>query len=116
MESILGSIKQLLGVSTEDSYFDAEITMHINSVFSILTQLGVGPNTGYRITTPMDSWEDFLGDRIDLEIIKSYIYNKVRLMYDPPQNSFLVKTIEDQCKEFEWRLNVQADCKQKETE
>ena len=116
MESILGSIKQLLGVSTEDSYFDAEITMHINTVFSILAQLGVGPSIGYRITTPMDSWEDFLGDRTDLEFIKSYIYSKVRLMYDPPQNSFLVKTIEDQCKELEWRLNAQTDYELKETE
>lgn len=114
MESVLESIKKLLGVSTDDTYFDAEIMMHINSVFTILMQLGVGPKDGYFITTPMDKWDDYIGERKDLELIKSYIYNKVRLMYDPPQNSFLVKTIEEQCKEFEWRLNAQTDYGQKE--
>jgi hypothetical protein len=108
MDSILGSIKQLLGINSEDTNFDQEIIMHINSVFSILRQLGAGPNEEFSITSSNDNWDSYLSDSETsiVELIKSYIYLKVRLLFDPPQNSFLVKSIESQIEEFEWRLSI----------
>lgn len=108
-ENILDSIKILLGIQPDDFNFDAEILMHINSVFMILHQLGVGPTTAFRITSNSEDWSDFLTTSVDLEAVKSYIFLKVRLLFDPPQNSFLVGAIEKQISEFEWRLQVQAE-------
>jgi len=107
MGIILVDTKRLLGISPDDTSFDLELTMHVNSVITILTQLGVGPETGF-VITPATPWTEFIGERKDLEIIRSYIYLKVRLLFDPPQNSFLVKSIDDQCKEYEWRIEVQV--------
>ena len=107
MALILEDIKQLLGIGRDDVSFDTELTMHINSVVTILTQLGAAPEDGI-IIAPDTEWEALVGERKDLEIIKSYIYMKVRLLFDPPQNSFLVKSIDDQCKEYEWRIEVQS--------
>jgi len=109
MVSILDSIKKLLGIEPNDICFDDEIIININSVFTILAQLGVGPATGFTISDSSSVWSDFIGERIDLELIKTYVYMRVRLMFDPPQNSFLVDSIKKQCEEFEWRLNVQSD-------
>lgn len=108
-ESILKSIKRLLGIGIEYDDFDSELIMHINSVFMILTQLGLGPETGFRIKDSEDTWTSFLEDRVDLESIKSYMYMRVRLMFDPPQMGYLVDSITKQCTEFEWRLNVQIE-------
>lgn len=107
MAIILADTKQLLGINPTDTSFDLELTMHTNSVITILTQLGVGPEEGF-IITPATTWVEFIGARKDLEIIRSYIYLKVRLLFDPPQNSFLVTSIVDQCKEYEWRIEVQV--------
>lgn len=107
MVSILDSIKKLLGIDPTDTSFDDEIVMDVNSVFSILSQLGLGPPDGFFIQDNTQEWSSFLGERKDLEFVKTYIYQKVRLMFDPPQNSFLVDSIKKQCEEFEWRLNVQ---------
>ena len=122
MDSILDSIKTLLGIEVDvvedpsgniedegDTNFDAELIMHINSVFSILHQLGVGSAEAYKITSRENVWSEFLGTDLDLELVKSYIYLKVRLIFDPPQNSFLVKAIESQLEQFEWRLQVQQN-------
>ena len=109
MESILNSIKKLLGIEPDDTSFDQELIMHINSVFMVLTQLGLGPTAGFVITDASTEWNDYLSTRTDLESIKSYIYLRVRLFFDPPQNSFLVDSIKKQCEELEWRLNVQVD-------
>lgn len=109
MESILTSIKKLLGIEEEYIHFDSEITMHINYVFTILLQLGIGPVNGFLIADSSATWVDFIGERIDLEAIKTYTYLKVRLAFDPPQNSFLVTAIENQIKELDWRLCVQAE-------
>ena len=109
MESILTSIKKLLGIEADDASFDQEMIMHINSVFMILNQLGLGPVKGFSISDSTKVWTDFVLERKDLESIKSYIYLRVRLLFDPPQNSFLVESIKKQCDEFEWRLNVQVD-------
>ena len=105
-QSILTSIKSALMIDETAEHFDKTLIMHINSVFMILTQLGLGPESGFRIKDKQDTWADFLEDRIDLESLKTYIYQKVRLIFDPPQMGYLVDSIERSCTEFEWRLNV----------
>lgn len=107
--SILTSIKKLLGPTEDDTSFDVDIIMHINSAFFRLNQLGVGPATGFFITDNTKTWEDFLESRTDLEAVKTYVYQKVRLVFDPPQSSFLVEAIKDAIKEFEWTINVQVE-------
>lgn len=109
MESILNSIKKLLGITEDYDAFDTDIILHINSVFSILSQLGVGPEKAYRITDASNEWDEFTGDSECLELVKSYMYMRVRLMFDPPTNSFLVSSMQEQIKEAEWRLNVIAE-------
>lgn len=110
MESILTSIKKLLGIAEEYDHFDADIIMHINSVLMILTQLGVGPSEGFSIDDETATWEDFLkNDITKLSAVKTYIYMKVRLIFDPPGSSALLKSIEDSIREFEWRLNAASE-------
>lgn len=109
MESILTSIKKLLGIVEEYTNFDADLIMHINSVFSILTQLGVGPSEGFSIKDATDTWADFIQDKTKIEIVKSYMYLKVKLLFDPPLSSSVMDAINRQISEFEWRLNVAVD-------
>lgn len=110
MESILTSIKKLLGIAEEYEHFDQDIIMHINSVFMILTQLGVGPRSGFAISDSAASWEDFLPERgAKLESVKSYMYMKVKLMFDPPTSSAVMESMNRMINEFEWRLNVAVD-------
>ena len=106
MDSILTSVKKLLGVGEEYTHFDDDIIMHINSVIFILTQIGIGPDEGFVISSKDQTWDDFLQGRINIESVKSYVYLKVRLLFDPPSNSFLVEAIERQISEYEWRLNI----------
>jgi hypothetical protein len=108
--SILTSIKKLLGIEEDYTHFDSDITMYINSAFMNLNQLGVGVIGGFKIEDASAEWDDFIDDeRFDLEGVKIYIYLKTRLIFDPPQNSFLVEAIKEQIKELEWRLNVQVE-------
>lgn len=108
-ESILNSIKSLLGPSVVYDAFDDQIIIHINSTLRILNQLGVGER-GFFITGASETWDQFIPeDYEDFNDVITYTYQKVRLMFDPPQNSFLVTNIEKLCSELEWRLNVQAD-------
>jgi len=109
MDSILLTIKKMLGIETDYDGFDVDIIVGINSAFMSLNQLGVGPEIGYGITTIDDEWADFLVADTNLEGVKSYVYLKTRLLFDPPSNSFLVDAITKQITELEWRLNVQAD-------
>ena len=110
MESILTSIKKLLGIAEEYEHFDNDIIMHINSVFMILTQLGVGPSKGFMITDSSTSWDDFLPeDSEKLQAAKTYMYMKVRLMFDPPTSSAVMESMNRMINEFEWRLNVAVD-------
>lgn len=109
MDSILTSIKKLLGITEEYEQFDQDIIMHINTVLSILMQLGVGPSTGFSITDKSATWSDFISDLSELEMVKSYIYMKVRLMFDPPMSSAVIDVMNRQISELEWRLNVQVD-------
>ena len=109
MKSILTSIKKLLGIAEEYEHFDADLVMHINSVFTILTQLGVGPPEGFSIMDEDSTWDDFLPNRKNLEIVKSYMHLKVKLLFDPPLNSAVIESMNRQISEFEWRLNVAVD-------
>lgn len=111
MESILTSIKKMLGITAEYEHFDPDIIMHINSVFMILNQLGVGPRDCFYIEDRSETWSDFLEDPSQLQMIKSYMHLKVKLLFDPPASSSVMKCIEDQIAEFEWRLNVAVDPK-----
>lgn len=109
-ESILTSIKKLLGIDENYTHFDADIIMHINSVFSILTQMGVGPANGFSITGKDEKWEEFISDKKnEFSIVKSYVYQKVRLLFDPPLSSAAIESINRQISEFEWRLFIAAD-------
>lgn len=108
-ESILESIKKLLGIDTEYTVFDQDILIHINSVFMILRQLGVGPDEGYKITSKNNVWSEFSEDDVYIESIKTYVYLKVRMYFDPPQNSAFAQAIQSQIAELEWRLNVASD-------
>lgn len=108
-ESILTSIKKLLGIEADYGHFDADIIMHINSVFSILTQMGVGPTDGFSITGSEEKWADFISDQISFSLVKSYIHLKVKLLFDPPLSSAAIDSINRQISEFEWRLFVAAD-------
>lgn len=112
MESILTSIKKMLGITEEYEHFDSDLIMHINSVFSILTQLGVGPPNGFMITDKEEVWSDFISDEAKLQIVKSYMYQKVKLLFDPPLGSAVIESMNRQISEFEWRLNVAADYKE----
>lgn len=107
--SILQSIKQLLGVSGAHVHFDDEILMQINSALMTLNQLGVGPSAGVRLSTGTETWDILLGSRVDLEAVKTYVYLKVRLAFDPPQMSYFVDALKEQAKELEWRLIVQME-------
>lgn len=116
MESILTSIKKMLGIEESYTHFDADIAMHINSVFSILTQMGVGPSEGFSIQDKNETWDAFLQkDPAKLMLVKSYVFLKVRLLFDPPQSSFVVESINRQISEFEWRLYVASDSGKEET-
>ena len=113
MESILTSIKKLLGITKEYTQFDDEIIMHINSVLMTLTQCGVGPSTGFAIEDDTDLWTDFIEDTTQLQAVKSYMYMKVRLMFDVSSlGSATIAAFERQIQEFEWRLNVAAESTQ----
>ena len=110
MESILTSIKKLLGIAEEYEHFDNDIIMHINSVFMILTQLGVGPSKGFVITDSSASWDDFLPEGGEkLQAVKTYMYMKVRLMFDPPTSSAVMESMNRMINELEWRLNAAVD-------
>lgn len=108
-DSILTSIKKLLGISEDYEHFDADIIMHINSVFMILTQLGVGPPDGFSIEDDSSVWSNFIGDSSNIESVKSYVYLKVKLLFDPPLSSAAMEATKQLISELEWRLNLAAE-------
>ena len=105
-ESILNSIKKLLGIAPDYTQFDADLIMHINSVFMVLNQLGVGPPSPFSIQSSTNLWSEFMANEGTSELVKSYMFLKVKLLFDPPQNGTLVQAMKDQIAEFEWRSNV----------
>lgn len=112
MNSILTSIKKLLGITEECENFDADIIIHINSVFMILTQLGVGPTEGFSIQDKTTTWDEFIPVN-QLESVRSYVYMKVKLMFDPPLSSAVMESMNRMISEFEWRLNIAVESKKR---
>lgn len=109
-ESILVSIKKLIGFDSDFDVYDKDLIMLINGCFATLYQLGVGPrDAAYKITSEADVWSEFIGENYNIESVKTYIYIKCRLVFDPPANSFITTALSDQAKELEWRLNVESD-------
>ena len=108
-ESILTSVKKMLGITKEYDAFDMDIIMHINSVFMILNQLGVGPSEAFRITDDSTKWSDFILENSKLESVKSYMYLKVKLLFDPPTNSAVAEANNRMISELEWRLNFEVE-------
>ena len=112
-EKILSSIKKLLGLNDGVTVFDTDIVIHINTVFANLTQMGVGPqndegkNIGFKISTGNEVWGDFTSNDILIENVKTYIYIKVKMVFDPPTSSALIDAYNAQAKELEWRLYTQ---------
>ena len=107
--SILNSIKKMLGVAEDYTEFDEDIITHINSVFLNLTQLGVGPEEGFMIEDDTAVWEDFINNSIQLQAVKTYVYLKVKLLFDPPLSSSVTESINRMIAELEWRLNAAVD-------
>ena len=108
MDSILISVKKLLGIDEYCDHFDADIIMHINSVFVILNQLGVG-TPGFMVTSNEERWTDFLGGSTQIEFVKTYVFMKVKSIFDPPQSSAAMESMNRVISEFEWRINVAVD-------
>ena len=113
MDSILQSIKKLLGLDENYDAFDDDVMMHINSVLMILTQLGVGPKNGFSITGEEETWGDYLGEDISkLSAVKTYVYLKVKTMFDPTSSSVVNESTKEMLKELEWRLNSEIEYKE----
>lgn len=107
--SILISIKKLLGIQSDYPHFDPDLILCINSALAILTQLGVGPDEGFTIADDSATWQDFAGNDPRIEMMKSFVHLRVRLLFDPPQNASLTDAIEKMAKELEWRVQVAAE-------
>ena len=106
VESILDSVKAMHGIESADTSFDKELIMHINGALMVMTELGVGPLAGYSITSKDQTWTEFLQGRTDLDLVFNDVHLRVKLIFDPPQNSFLVTAIERQIKECDWRIEA----------
>ena len=109
MSSILTSIKQTLGIESAVTAFDVEIIQAINSALMMLDQLGIGPEGGLVITSAEDVWTDLLGANTNLEAVKSFVYLRTRLLFDPPTTAHLIDVIERQISEIEWRLTTKNE-------
>ena len=109
MDRILVSVKADLGIAEEYTHFDAQIIRHINSVFTILNQLGVGPSEGFHIEDELTTWTEFIENVGELELVKSYMSLRVRLMFDPPLSGTVMESMNNQIREFEFRLNAASD-------
>lgn len=107
--SILTDIKKLLGISSDYTIYDTDIIMHINSVFMILNQLGVGPTETYQITGSTEKWSDFISDPEKFASVRSYMYLKVKMAFDPSASSVINESYNNLIHELEWRLNVEAE-------
>lgn len=109
MESILTTIKKMLGITEDYTHFDIDIIIHINTALMTLSQLGVGSDPPSSITSDVETWQTIFGSMNDIEAIKTYIYLKVKMLFDPPTTSFVLEAMNRQISELEWRLNMQKD-------
>ena len=108
-ESILVTIRRMLGPSETYDYFDDELIPHINSAFNRLKQLGVGPSSGFSIMGDSETWSEFFSDNKVINMVISYIYLKVKMLFDPPSNSITAESFKNQIAEYEWCMNVDAE-------
>lgn len=108
-DSILTSTKKILGIEEDYKEFDLDILTHINSVFMILRQLGIGPQEGFFIEDEKAVWVDFLGDDPNLNAVKTYVFLRVRILFDPPTSSYHIEALKEQVKEIEYRLNLHME-------
>ena len=108
-ESILISTKKVLGIAEDYTVFDLDILTHINTALSTLTQLGIGPAEGFMISDDTAVWTDFIADDIQYNSVKSYVFLRVRQLFDPPTTSYLIAAFDRQIEELEWRLNVHRE-------
>jgi hypothetical protein len=116
VDSILDSVKKLLGITSEYTAFDDDITMHINNAFSSLSQIGIGPDEGYSITSSKNTWYEFETDTNILSSAKIYVFTKTKLGFDPPTSSGAMDALERSAKELEWRLSILAEQSATESE
>lgn len=107
--SILTSTKKLLGLDESYTAFDTDVIVHINTVFSILADLGIGPSQGFSISDASTTWGEFLGTNPLLNSVKTYVFLRVKMLFDPPSTSFVRDAMNEQIRELEWRLNVQRE-------
>ena len=114
-DSILVSIKKMLGLEDDYTPFDTDVSVHINAAFMTLTQMGVGPKEGFvlGIGDYSKTWNEFLVNPVMLGAVKTYVYLQVKMMFDPPTNSFVMEAMKKQAEEIAWRLNVQAESVEK---
>ena len=108
-QSILTSIKKMLGIEKDYVHFDPDIIMHINTVLAVLTQIGVGPPEGFRIEDDSATWDNFLIHNIALEDVKTFVYLRVKLLFDPPLSTVVIEIIKQQAEELLWRINVAVE-------
>lgn len=106
MNSILTSVKKMLGVVEDNVDFDDELILHINSVFPTLNQLGIGPENGFMIEDDTATWDQFLGDNLLLNDAKTYVFLRVKLLFDPAQTSYIIDALNKRADEIAWRMNV----------
>lgn len=109
IESILTSVKKKLGIMEEYEHFDDDLILAINSALSILTQVGVGPETGFAISDKNSKWSDFIGDDKRLNMVQQFVYVRVKTIFDPPSNSFVVEALKREADELIWRIEVAAN-------
>lgn len=108
-QNILISTKKILGIAEDYTVFDLDIVTHINTAFSTLTQLGVGPPGGFMIEDGEEVWPDFIVNDLQYNSVKSYVFLRVRQLFDPPTTSYLIAAVDKQIQELEWRLNVHRE-------
>lgn len=115
MESILTSIKKLIGITEDYTHFDTDLIIQINTAFMYLSQIGIGSDNGFSISDETTTWSDYLPeDDKNFEAVKTYIYLKTKLIFDPPQSSSVMESMKQTLSEIEWRLNVETEQKGKE--
>ena len=115
MDSILTSVKKIVGISEEDESFDTDLIIHINSVLMILNQLGVGPPEGFSISDKTSVWSDLISENSSIEAVKSFVGLKVRMVFDPPASSAVADAINKTISELEWRILCNVENKANET-
>ena len=108
-DSILKNVKKNLGIEADDTSFDEDILTHINSVFATLNQLGLGPADGFEVTGEDELWSTYLAGNLNRASVRTYMYLKVRIFFDPPTTSFHLEALNRQATELEWRLNVERE-------